>query len=82
MIKKLYLRSSVRAASNGDTIENTAKTLKKIPSENDIRYHLNKINDFEDLERQINQAFKSRVPRGIKNGHLKLAIDLNLIPCS
>ncbi|WP_375490865.1 hypothetical protein [uncultured Nostoc sp.] len=45
-----------------------------------IRYHLNKITDFEDLERQINQALKSRVPRGIKNGHLKLAIDLNLIP--
>ena len=70
----------MRAASNRDTIENTAKTLNKIPSGNDIRYHLNKIDDFEDLERQINQALKSRVPRGIKKGHLKLAIDLNLIP--
>lgn len=78
--QKTLFEILVRAASNGDTIENTAKTLKKIPSGNDIRYHLNKINDFEDLERQINQALKSRVPRGIKDGHLKLAIDLNLIP--
>ncbi len=78
--QKTLFEILVRAASNGDTIENTAKTLKRIPSGNDIRYHLNKITDFEDLERQINQALKSRVPRGIKNGHLKLAIDLNLIP--
>lgn len=78
--QKTLFEILARAASNGDTIENTAKTLNKIPSGNDIRYHLNKINDFEDLERQINQALKSRVPRGIKNGHLKLAIDLNLIP--
>jgi hypothetical protein len=78
--QKTLFEILVRAASNGDTIENTAKTLKKIPSGNDIRYHLNKISDFEDLERQINQALKSRVPRGIKNGYLKLAIDLNLIP--
>jgi putative transposase len=78
--QKTLFEILVRAASNGDTIENTAKTLKKIPSGNDIRYHLNKINDFEDLERQINQALKSRLPKGIKNGYLKLAIDLNLIP--
>ena len=78
--QKTLFEILVRAASNRDTIENTAKTLNKIPSGNDIRYHLNKIDDFEDLERQINQALKSRVPRGIKKGHLKLAIDLNLIP--
>ena len=33
----------VRAAANSDTIENTAKTLKKSPSSQAIRYHLQKI---------------------------------------
>lgn len=33
----------VKAASSGDSIENTAKLLKNVPTANDIRYHLNKI---------------------------------------
>ena len=70
----------VKAASSGDSIENTAKILKKIPTANDIRYHLDKINNFEQLEAQINQALLSRIPRGLKKGCLKIAIDLNLIP--
>ena len=69
----------VKAASSGDSIENTAKTLKNVPTSNDIRYHLNKINNFEELEIQINQVLKSRIPLGLKNGCLKIAIDLNLI---
>ena len=67
------------AASSGDSIENTAKLLKNVPTANDIRHHLNKINNFEELEAQINQAFKSRIPLGLKKGCLKIAIDLNLI---
>jgi hypothetical protein len=47
---------------------------------NDIRYHLEKINDFESLEAQVNQALKSKIPSTIKKGCLKIAIDLNLIP--
>lgn len=70
----------VKAASSGDSIENTAKILKNIPTANDIRYHLSKINNFEELETQINQALKSRIPLGIKKGYLRIAIDLNLIP--
>ena len=46
----------LKAASSGDTIENTAKILKCIPTVNDIRYHLSKINNFEELEGQINHA--------------------------
>lgn len=69
----------VKAASDGDSIENTAKILKKIPTANDVRYHLDKINHFEELETKINQALKSRIPTGIKKGCLKIAIDLNLI---
>jgi Transposase DDE domain len=67
------------AASSGDSIENTAKLLKNVPTANDIRYHLNKINNFDELETQINQALKSRIPLGLKKGCLKIAIDLNLI---
>lgn len=70
----------VRAAANSDTIENTAKTLKKSPSSQAIRYHLQKINDFKQLESQINQLLRSRLPRGIIKGRHSLAIDLNLIP--
>ncbi|MEH2118935.1 MAG: hypothetical protein V7K46_12305 [Nostoc sp.] len=50
------------AASSGDSIENTAKLLKNVPTANDIRYHLNKINNFDELETQINQSLKSRIP--------------------
>ncbi|MEH2183876.1 MAG: ISH3 family transposase [Nostoc sp.] len=69
----------IKAASSGDSIENTAKLLKNVPTANDIRYHLNKINNFEKLETQINQILKSRIPLGLKKGWLKIAIDLNLI---
>lgn len=69
----------VKAASSGDSIENTAKKLKNVPTANDIRYHLKKIDNFSELETQINQALKSRIPLGLKNNSLKIAIDLNLI---
>lgn len=70
----------VRAASNRDSIENTSKILKKSPCGKNIRYHLDKVNNFEDLEKQLNSALKSRKLPGIKKGKLKLAIDFNLIP--
>ncbi len=56
MTSKICLRFVPYAASSGDSIENTAKLLKNVPTANDIRYHLNKINNFEELEAQINQA--------------------------
>jgi putative transposase len=70
----------VRAASNCDSIENTSKILKKVPSGKNIRYHLDKINNFEELESQINSALRSKRFSSIIQGKLKLAIDLNLIP--
>jgi len=70
----------IRAASIGDSIENTTKILNSSPSGSDIRYHLDKINKFEQLENQINLALKSRIPHGIRKASHKLAIDLNLIP--
>jgi len=47
----------VKAASSGDSIENTAKILKNIPTANDIRYHLDKINNFELLNRSFGKNF-------------------------
>ncbi len=70
----------VRAASKQDTIENTSQELKKSTCGNNIRYHLNKISDFKELEIQLNSALKSKIPKGLKKKNLILAIDLNLIP--
>ena len=54
--------------------------MKKSPSSQAIRYHLQKINNFKQLESQINQLLRIRLPRGILKGRHSLAIDLNLIP--
>ena len=70
----------VRAASKQDTIENTSKELKTATCGNNIRYHLNKISDFKELEIQLNSALKNKIPQGLKKKNLILAIDLNLIP--
>jgi hypothetical protein len=70
----------VRAASKQDTIENTSKELKKVTCGNNIRYHLSKISNFQQLESQLNLALKSQIPKGLKKKSLVLAIDLNLIP--
>ncbi len=70
----------VRAASCGATIEQTSKELKNSPSSNTIRYHLNKIEDFKQLETEINLALKSQIPKGLKKKKQTLALDINLIP--
>ncbi len=70
----------VRAASCGATIEQTAKELKNVPSSNNIRYHLNKIKDFKQLEAKKNLALKSQIPKGLKKKNQTLALDINLIP--
>jgi len=70
----------VRAASQRDSLENTSKTLKTAPTGNDIRYHLEKYDNLETLESQLNQALQSRLPSRIYQGQQKVAIDLNLIP--
>jgi len=70
----------VHAASNAESIEQTCKTLEDTPTSNDVRYHLNKLENLEALEEQLNQALGSRVPGRLQNRQQKLAIDLNLIP--
>ncbi len=70
----------VKAASLGDSIENTAKSFKNVTTGNDIRYHLNKVNNFEQVESQLNKALKSRGKPRLKNKQQRVPIDLNLIP--
>ena len=70
----------IRAASQKDSIENTAKVLINVPTSNDIRYHLEKYQDLRSLESNLNTALQSRLPDGIRQKQHKIAIDFNLIP--
>lgn len=78
--KKTLLEILVRAASLSDSIEHTCKTIEDVPGANNIRYHLEKLDDMEKTEESLNQALKNRIPPRIRKGKLKIAIDLNLIP--
>jgi len=70
----------LRAASRMDSIEHTAQRLKGVPTGNGIRYHLDKLDNMEILEQQLNQALQSRLPSAIAKAKHRIAIDLNLIP--
>ncbi len=45
----------VAAASKADTIENTASNLKNSWSGRNVRYHLSKTDNFQELEKEINK---------------------------
>jgi putative transposase len=71
----------IRAATQRDSIENTTKVLKNIPTSKDIYYHLEKYSDLDSLEEDLNKA----LPLPLANWHTardfqKIAIDFNLIP--
>lgn len=70
----------LHAASRQDSIEHTTQILEGVPTGNDIRYHLDKLDDIAALEAQLNAALKSRLPRGITKRKQRIAIDLNLLP--
>jgi hypothetical protein len=77
---KTLFQILLRAAATHDTIENTVKQLQGTTSSNNIRYHLAKLNNFTELEKQINLALKNKIPPGLKKQEQSIAIDLNLIP--
>lgn len=64
----------VRAASRGDSIEHTTRALHGSPSSNSIRYHLDKFDDMELLEAQLNNALQSRIPTKVKAVPQRMAI--------
>jgi putative transposase len=70
----------VHAASKAESIEQTCKTLDSVPTANDVRYHLDKLDDVPTLQQQLNDALRSRIPGRLKGTRQKLAIDLNLVP--
>jgi stage III sporulation protein SpoIIIAA len=48
----------IRAATQRDSIENTTKVLKNVPTSNDIRYHLEKYSDLKSLESDLEDVLK------------------------
>ncbi len=65
----------VKAASNCDSIENTTKGFQKSPCGKTLRNHFNKINNFTELEHQLNSALISQILPSISKGkRLTLAI--------
>ncbi|MDX1398241.1 MAG: transposase, partial [Oceanospirillum sp.] len=68
------------AASRQDTVEHACQVLTGVPSSNDVRYHLNQLEDMAELETQANETLQGRLPDGIGNHRHRLAIDLHLIP--
>lgn len=68
------------AVSRHDTIEHTCQVLEGVPSSNDIRFHLHKLDDMTLMEDQVNAALQGRLPERIVNHRHRLAIDLHLIP--
>jgi hypothetical protein len=74
------LKILVKTASRSDTIENTINSLNDVPASNTVRDHLNKLDNFEELEKNLNSALKSKLMPSINKTQLSVAIDLNLIP--
>ena len=69
-----------RAASTHESIEHTCNTFEDAPSGGTIRHYVNKWTDMPTMERELNAALQSRLPRGLRNRAQRVAIDLNLQP--
>jgi hypothetical protein len=70
----------LHAASKHQSLEQTTQELEGTPTSNTIRYHLDKFEDMETLEQQLNDALQSRLPSKIAKRKHRVAIDLHLIP--
>lgn len=78
--QKTLFEILVRAARQKESVEQTCNTLEDVPGGNDIRYPLEKLEEIEALEHDLNQALQSRIPPRIRGGKQKVALDLPLIP--
>lgn len=70
----------IRAATQRDSIENTARILTNVPTSNNIRYHLEKYDNLDELETALNKGLQKYLPNYFKQTAHKIAIDFNLIP--
>jgi len=78
--RKTLFEILVHAASASESVEQTCNTLEDVPGGNNVRYHLEKLDDIAALEDDLNEMLQSRIPPRIRGGKQKVAIDLNLIP--
>ena len=78
--QKTLFEILVRAASQNESVEQTCNTLEDVPGGNNVRYHLEKLDEIEALEHNLNEALQSRIPPRIRGGKHKIAIDLTLSP--
>jgi hypothetical protein len=62
----------IRAATQRDSIENTARVLTKAPTSNNIRYHLEKYDNLDTLETALNKALQNQLPRHLNTSSLVL----------
>lgn len=60
----------IRAATQRDSIENTRKILKNVPTSKNIHYHLEKYEDLPSLESDLDKVLQKRLPDGIRQGLL------------
>jgi putative transposase len=58
--QQTLLKILIRAASQKDSIENTSKVLKIVPTSNDICYHLEEYENLASLEIVLGQQVKPR----------------------
>lgn len=70
----------LHAASNASSIEQSCKSLQDAPTGNTVRYHLDKLNNVEELECHLNAALATRTPGRLQGTSQRIAIDLNLLP--
>jgi putative transposase len=70
----------LRAASRGDSLEHTVRSLKGALSGHGVRYHWDKLADMALLERQVNATLHSQIPPKIAQKRHRMAIDWHLLP--
>lgn len=70
----------LQAASERTSIEQASKSLRGVPQGNTQRYHLEKFETMSSVQGQLNATLQSRLPRRLRKGKHRLAIDLHLLP--
>lgn len=62
----------IRAATQRDSIENTARVLTNAPPSNNIRYPWEKYDNLDTLETALNNALQNQLPRHLNTSSLVL----------
>ena len=69
------------AAAQTSSVHETCQRLEDIPAEETLRKALiASLPDYVALQKQLNRALAGNLPRGLRRGRQRIAIDLTLIP--